>query len=215
MATGTAPLLPALSTRERNKHDKWQRIKAAASQLFAERGFEGTTTRAIAERAGVASGTLFLYSKTKEQLLFRLFAEEIAAAIEHGFETLDPTQAPLEQVVFLFSKFFAFYEQDERLSRVLVKEMTFVERTRPDFDAHLELTTRFLAGIDNVIEAAIASGEFRADLSPPQVSANFFSAYLLALFGWLNGYVDTSGRDGMFRAALELQLEGIRERKTA
>ena len=36
--------------RERKRQEKWQRIRAAASSLFAEHGFEGTTTRAMVAR---------------------------------------------------------------------------------------------------------------------------------------------------------------------
>ena len=44
------------------------RIMQAASQLFAEKGFAGTTTRAIAERSGVNEVTIFRHFGTKENL---------------------------------------------------------------------------------------------------------------------------------------------------
>jgi len=59
----------ALSRREQNKAEKRGRIIAAARALFAHKGFEATTTLEIAEAAGVAAGTLFLYAKTKDDLL--------------------------------------------------------------------------------------------------------------------------------------------------
>ena len=49
--------------RERNKREKLVRIRAAARALFAKRGFEATTAREICERAGIGTGTLFLYVK--------------------------------------------------------------------------------------------------------------------------------------------------------
>src|SRR5262245_44638568 len=56
--------------RARKKRDKLERLRAAAWELFATKGFDATTTREIAERAGVATGTLFLYAKDKPDLLF-------------------------------------------------------------------------------------------------------------------------------------------------
>src|SRR5439155_25422924 len=45
-------------------------IMDAALAVFHERGYEGTTIPAIAERAGVAQGTLYNYFPSKEKLLF-------------------------------------------------------------------------------------------------------------------------------------------------
>ena len=55
--------------RERNKQAKLDRIIAAAAELFAERGVEEVTTQQIADRADIGTGTLFLYAKTKGELL--------------------------------------------------------------------------------------------------------------------------------------------------
>ena len=55
--------------RERNKQEKLDRITAAASELFAERGVDEVTTQEIADKADIGTGTLFLYAKTKGELL--------------------------------------------------------------------------------------------------------------------------------------------------
>lgn len=53
--------------------EKEQKIMDAALILFVERGFHGTSTAEIAKTAGVATGTLFHYFKTKEELINRLY----------------------------------------------------------------------------------------------------------------------------------------------
>lgn len=55
--------------RERNKQLKLDRITAAAHELFAERGIDEVTTQQIADKADIGTGTLFLYAKTKGELL--------------------------------------------------------------------------------------------------------------------------------------------------
>ena len=55
--------------RERNKQDKLDRITAAARELFAEHGVDEVTTQQIADKADIGAGTLFLYAKTKGELL--------------------------------------------------------------------------------------------------------------------------------------------------
>jgi AcrR family transcriptional regulator len=55
--------------------DKKTAIMEAASKLFTERGFHGTTTAQISKEAGVATGTLFNYFPTKEDLINSLYIE--------------------------------------------------------------------------------------------------------------------------------------------
>jgi AcrR family transcriptional regulator len=57
-----------------------KRILEAARQLFATNGFDASTTRDLADAAGIATGTLFNYFATKETVLAALAAEAAAAA---------------------------------------------------------------------------------------------------------------------------------------
>lgn len=58
-----------MSQRERNKQEKLQRITDAAQKLFSAKGVGDVTTNEVAKAADVATGTLFLYAKTKGDLL--------------------------------------------------------------------------------------------------------------------------------------------------
>jgi len=55
--------------------DKKTAIMDAALKLFTERGFHGTSTAEISKEAGVATGTLFNYFPTKEDLINSLYFE--------------------------------------------------------------------------------------------------------------------------------------------
>ncbi len=55
--------------------DKKTAIMEAALKLFTERGFHGTSTAEISKEAGVATGTLFNYFPTKEDLINSLYFE--------------------------------------------------------------------------------------------------------------------------------------------
>ena len=52
----------AKGRRELNKEDKLRRIKSAARALFIKKGYDEASTRELAQRAGVALGTLFSYA---------------------------------------------------------------------------------------------------------------------------------------------------------
>src|SRR3989442_3346974 len=108
--------------REQNKRDKEARIRAAALALFREKGFAATTTRQVAERAGIATGTLFLYVKTKEELVDFVFAGEIAAVVDAAFATLPRRGDVIARMMHVFGALYDFYAADLALSRVLLAE---------------------------------------------------------------------------------------------
>jgi AcrR family transcriptional regulator len=58
-----------------------ERILQAALALFADKGFGATTTRDIAEAAGIASGTLFNYFQTKETIVTSLASDATSDAL--------------------------------------------------------------------------------------------------------------------------------------
>lgn len=64
-------------------------IRAGARRLFVRRGLDGTSTREIAQAAGIAAGTLFNYFPSKEALAVSIAAEAFAAGRGQGRRRLD------------------------------------------------------------------------------------------------------------------------------
>src|SRR3954469_7794579 len=85
--------------RERNKQAKLDRITAAASALFAEHGVDDVTTQQIADKADIGTGTLFLYARTKGELLLLVQNTQYAAALERGRKAAESTPDPLDAVL--------------------------------------------------------------------------------------------------------------------
>src|SRR5438067_11510326 len=69
--------------------DKRTRIMDAAIKVFAERGFHSATVAEIARAAGVADGTIYLYFKSKDDLLLRLFDEKMTSLLEEARADLE------------------------------------------------------------------------------------------------------------------------------
>jgi AcrR family transcriptional regulator len=78
-----------------------QRILEAARQLFTAGGFEASTTRDIADAAGIATGTLFNYFATKEAVLGSLVAEAAEQALAE-FEGRSVEADSFEEELFAF-----------------------------------------------------------------------------------------------------------------
>ena len=192
---------------ERSKRDKLERIKRAARKLFGRKGFEATTTREIAAAADIGAGTLFLYAGTKEDLLVLLFREEIGRVVTDAFATM-PSRPLLDQVLHLFGAMIALHERDRGLARVFVRELPFVEDRRHGI---AEMMASMFAGIANLIEQAKSRGELRADVPAARLAHSLFALYFAQLQRWLGGDPITSRqRDEGLRAALKLQLDGLR-----
>lgn len=80
----------------RRREEKYQRILNASLEVFSKKGFAEAKISQIAEVAGVADGTIYLYFKNKDDLLISLFElklEEINAGLR---EVLAPVSEPLE-----------------------------------------------------------------------------------------------------------------------
>jgi AcrR family transcriptional regulator len=83
--------------------DKREAILTTALRLFTERGFHGTPTSLISREAGVATGTLFFYFRTKEDLidtLYRTIKSEAGAALRNGVDTEPTTGDKIRRVGF-------------------------------------------------------------------------------------------------------------------
>ena len=95
--------------RERNKLDKLRRIKDAASELFVRKGYDDTTTREIAVRAGVGLGTIFVYAATKRDLLFLLVNDDLQRVVEQAAATVRPERPMLDNLLRAFQAHYRYF----------------------------------------------------------------------------------------------------------
>src|SRR6516164_7696469 len=99
----------ALGQRERNKLDKLRRIKEAARELFVAKGFDDTTTREIAVRAGVGIGTIFVYAENKRDLLFLIVNEELEAVAADAEASIVRGQSFLDTLLQVAARHYRFF----------------------------------------------------------------------------------------------------------
>lgn len=86
--------------RDQNKERTREQILEAALDLFRRNGLDGTTTKQISRRAGIAEGTLFNYFKTKEDLALYFFQKETDDLIEWFEKDSSLQKAPLPEKLF-------------------------------------------------------------------------------------------------------------------
>jgi len=125
--TLVSPTARSLGQRERNKIDKLRRIKEAARELLVAKGFDDTTTREIAIRAGVGLGTIFVYAENKRDLLFLIVNEELETVIGQAEASISPDVCFLENLLRVAEMHYVFFGRQPALSRFVLREMTFYD----------------------------------------------------------------------------------------
>ncbi len=198
--------------RVRNKREKLARITTAARALFASQGFEATTAREICERAGIGTGTLFLYVRDKRELLFLTFEADARRLFAEGVSAAGRADGLVAQLMALFGRFIAYYARDPKLSKAIVQELFF--RTH-DPGGLGRLTREFAEHVTSLVGAAQARGELRADLAPARAAMALFAHYGYWMLGWLGtGMLPRESVEPGLKQALELQMDGLRARES-
>jgi AcrR family transcriptional regulator len=195
--------------RERNKGDKLRRITAAARTLFARQGFDATSTRDIAAHAGVALATLFLYASDKRDLLFLACNDDLEALTHRAFGDVAAGAPIREQIVAAFAHFFSFYARDRRLSRDLLRELTFF--TSGQHSARFQATRQMtIAAVETLIVGARERGMLRSAATDAEIARVIFYVFAAEVRHWL-AQDDQTPQDGVerFGRLLDVIIAGL------
>lgn len=194
--------------RERNKAEKRQRIIEAARSLFSEKGFDATTTLEIAERAKVAAGTLFLYARSKEELVALTFRDEFLEEVEATFGAVDREAPFVDQLTFLFGAMIRYHARDMRLAGHLVKQITYYQ-TEEIGEVVMVVHQRILTGLEELIREQIERGNFDRNLDVPLLAGTLFAFYMGRLIEWVNGNVDDAALRAYLSGGFALIVRGL------
>lgn len=171
--------VPAVTARA----DKRDAILRAAIDIFAERGFFNAQVADVARAAGVAAGTVYLYFRSKDDLLVSIFDRTMKDAIAEG-------------------RAAAAYIEDprERLRRIARVHLTWLGRDRSlavVFQVELRQSTKFMERLSStklreylgLMRTAFADGQaagvFRRDLNPTTAAKALFGALDEMATNWI------------------------------
>ena len=181
----TKPKKSALGRRAQNKHAISNRIVKAALNLFQTKGFDGTTTRAIARKAGIAEGTVFNYFRTKEDIALYFFEQEVGHAVATVRDNPKLRKAPLEEKLFALVEsqleYLAPYERF--IGAALLHALKPSSPLGPFSHRAMELRHRYLGFVEELIEESIPRHKQNPlGFLAPEV---FWIYYLGTLLYWL------------------------------
>jgi AcrR family transcriptional regulator len=199
--------------RERNKREKLRRIKAAAYSLFSEKGFDQTTVSEIARAARVGFGTCFSYARDKRDMLFLLFAEELADINDRPFRLIDRAQPLIEQLIAIFAPNYVLFAKNPVLSRLLLREWTFALSDRT-YENSVPDRATYLQRLANLISNAQEDGYVTPVSSSELIAEMLYATYTGAVRQWLRADDPDAGEGvARLRAMFELQIAGMAPKK--
>jgi len=150
--------------------DKRTAILEAAARLFAEKGFNETSTAEVAAAAGVAQGTVFYHFKTKEGILLAVYqalSDDYSAGLAAALQERGTGLESLEQGV----RFHLQFARDESTAFLVALRDLPARLGNPQSPARQEIRGRIgrvLALFQAVIERGRRDGSLKPPVSPEQ-----------------------------------------------
>ncbi|MFC9664695.1 TetR/AcrR family transcriptional regulator [Nocardia sp. NPDC127606] len=160
--------------RERNKQAKLDRITTAAAELFAEHGVSEVTTQQIAEKADVGAGTLFLYAKTKGELLLMVQNAHYAEALGRGEADAAALTDGSESILAIVRQIVECNRRQVENGRTYLREMVFGDPAEPRHGEALAIVAQTEAAIARILRRAFLVTEGEAAILAHVVSAIMF-----------------------------------------
>jgi TetR/AcrR family transcriptional regulator, fatty acid metabolism regulator protein len=127
--------------------DKRERILSAAERIFARNGFFAAKVADVAKEAGVADGTIYLYFKSKDELLISLF-ERRMQQVNDALRAAIEGKPPREQLRAFVKTYLQLVHDEPTAAEVLTIELRQSSKFMKEYDnVALAEFLRMLAGI--------------------------------------------------------------------
>jgi TetR/AcrR family fatty acid metabolism transcriptional regulator len=163
--------------------DKRAAILRAAIRVFANNGYFNSKVADIAREAGVADGTVYLYFKSKEEILHSIFNRSVEDAIAEGRQQLAQVSDPKEKLRRIALLHLERLGADRDLAVVFQVELRGSTKFMEEFSA--AGFKEYLALIRETVEEGQRAGVFRPELNPKIVAKILFGALDEMATNWI------------------------------
>lgn len=163
--------------------EKRERILEAAIKTFARKGFHQSRVTDIAQEAGVADGTIYLYFRNKDDVLISIFEEKMAAILARMREQLLPIEDPREKL----HQFIAFHltqmERQRSLAEIFQVELRLSHKFMKEY-VPVRLS-EYLDLLASIVKEGQDAGVFRDDVTPALIKRAIFGAMDELALNWV------------------------------
>lgn len=190
------------------RNEKRARILDAAISVFAEKGFHAARISDIADRAGVADGTIYLYFKHKEDILLSIFEEKMDELLQELASALEGISDPRERIRAFARHHVYQLRKHPELAQVFQVELRqsrkFLREYRP------EKLWEYLEKFASLVEEGQNLGLFRPEIDPFVTKWAFFGSLDEISIQWvLSRRRDRFNLDRAAEQVAEVLLRGM------
>lgn len=161
-------------TKASRGENKYERILRAAVKVFARKGFHSSRISEVAREAGVADGTIYLYFRSKDDILIQLFELSMDRLIAQMKQEVAQEDDPLARIRRFAQVQLAYKQQDPDLAEVMGVEIRQSSRFMREY-----VNRRFreyIGILTDIIEEGQRRGLIRPELNPRVISRSFWGA---------------------------------------
>src|SRR5438094_6998985 len=178
------PLKPNTRNSKRNTvADKRMAILLAATEVFARNGYFNSKVADIARAADVADGTVYLYFKSKDEILHSIFDQNMAEAIASGRKLIELLSDPREKLRRIAKLHLERLGADRDLAVVFQVELRGSTKFMEEFSA--AGFAEYLDLLRKCFEEGQRSGVFRKQLNAKVMSKILFGALDEMATNWI------------------------------
>ena len=183
------------------------RIREAARSLFLERGFDGATLRAIAERAGMGASSIYRHVQSKEELLIEELSEMQEEAWTRFRATDDRNRPTADRLRNFFDVQHALLVENRDLTTIALRSTTKTEARVAK--RVLQLYDRTIGLLMEILQRGRMKQDLAKDVDVLEAARVLFHVTNGARIPWANGLVsDEACRDSIHQA-VDLLFRGV------
>lgn len=188
---------------------KRELILDAATQVFAQKGYSTARVSDVAQEAGVADGTIYLYFKSKEEILLSIFESKMAQLLSGVQEVMQKTTDCDDKI----RAFAHFHLEQVQLNRAVAEVLQVELRLSKKFmkEYRPEQLWAYLGIFSDILRAGQAEGRYRAEIDVFLASWAFFGSMDEIAMQWVLARNPTRiSLESAAQQVAEIFLRGIR-----
>ncbi|MFW0883722.1 TetR/AcrR family transcriptional regulator [Candidatus Acidulodesulfobacterium sp. H_13] len=150
--------------------DKYELIMSSSRKLIEEIGFSALTMDKVAQKAGIAKGTVYLYFKDKNELMEKVLSFGFKRMFERIKGKVEGEKGGIEKLKTLISENLNYiYENRYFFKTIFLDEVNIVFLKKKSKESLNLRRRRYTNFIGEIIKSEMQSGKFRSDLDPLKV----------------------------------------------
>jgi AcrR family transcriptional regulator len=184
--------------------EKREVFLSTALRLFVERGVQNTSTAEIAKEAGTASGTLFLYFPTKQELIHEL-------VLKIAREQSEATRALLKPSLTVHETFFTIWDGSLRWFMDHMDAYRYVQQVRDSgviAESVVQETSKYLSYYYDAIQKGWSEGSIKP--YPAELIGGILYQNVVAVMNLVRMQSDLDQQATYIRLGFEIFWNGIR-----